>query len=70
MREVAKRSRPTLILEILKCLYERSIGLVDGSFHAKNQFDPLSRLDRTPTCDRQTGRHRAVYYRASIASRG
>ena len=50
-----------------------SVGMVEGSYHAKNQLDSFIRFDRTPTCDRQTDTdgHRAIASsRASIASRG
>jgi len=33
---------------------------VEGSSHAKKQLDSFSRFSRTPTCDRQTDRHRPM----------
>ena len=44
---------------------------VERSLHAKNELDPSNRFDGTPTCDRQTDRHKAIAStRDSIASRG
>jgi len=33
---------------------------MEGSSHAKNQFDSFIRFDRKPTCDGQTDRHRPM----------
>jgi len=64
-----------VIFEGGRIFLQYTVGQVEGSSRAKNQLDTFSRLDRTPTCDRQTerqtDRHRAVAStRASIASRG
>jgi len=40
--------------------FQHSVGLVEGSSHAKTQLDSFSRFSRTPTCDGRTDGHRAM----------
>ena len=52
---------------------QHSVGKVERSSHVKEQIDLFSRFDKTPTCDRQTDRHRLeaiANNHASIALNG
>ena len=45
--------------------------MIGNKLPCQNQLDLFGSFDRTPTCDRQADRHRAIATtRASIASRG
>jgi len=48
------REGSALIFGDNRISFQHSVGLVEGSSHAKTQLDLFSRFSRTPTCDGRT----------------